>query len=114
MDLLFDTLKDKSKVISSLIYIIEETSKQKEGLIKLSESLIRENPNHSIENVAKCLAVVMKTEAKQAHMIQSLATIATVYAQSSSFDSDIAKMMIKMGRGDEAVRQMFKNKMEGK
>lgn len=114
MDILFDLLKDKTQVISSLLSTIEETGKQKEGLPKLRESLTRENPNLSLENIAKCVAVTMQTEAKQAAMLQSLATICLVYAQSSSFDSDIAKLMIKMGRGDEAVRQVFKNKMEGR
>ncbi len=114
MDLLFDLLKDKTKVIAFLLETIQETAKQKEGLAKLSESLTRENPNHSIENIAKCLAVTMKTESKQAQMIQSLATICLVYAQSSSFDSNIGHMMVKMGRGEEALQQMFKNKMEGK
>ena len=114
MDILLETLKDKTKLITFLLETIQESQKEKEGLTKLSESLTRENPNLSAENLAKCLATTMKVSAKQSHSIQNLAIISLIVCQSPDFDSDITKMMIKMGRGQEAVQQMWKNKMNGK
>lgn len=107
-------LKDKKKVISFLLASMGETAKQKEGLPNLLNSLTRENPNHSTENIAKCVSVCLSTEAKQAEMLQALTLICLVQAQSSSFDSDVAQMLVKAGRGEEALKQMFENKLKGR
>lgn len=113
MDKIFDLLKDKKQVIKFLLEVIQDSEKQKNGLMKLSESLTREEPNHSIANIAKCVAVTMKDTANRSHTLQNLAIICLIYAQSSDFDKDIAILMNKMGRGEEALRQMFKNKLNG-
>ncbi len=114
MDLLLDILKDKKKLIKFLLATIEESQKEKEGLVKLSESLTREEPNLKPENIAKCLAVTMRISAKQSHSIQNLATIALIVCQSSDFDVNVAQMMNKLGRGEEALKQMFDNKLSGR
>ena len=114
MDILLDILKDKSNLITFLLATIQESQKEKEGLLKLTGSLTREDPNLKPENIAKCLAVTMKTTAKQSHTLQQLATICLISCQSSGFDTDVAQMMSKMGRGNEALKQMFENKLNGK
>lgn len=113
MDLLLDLLKDKKTLIKFLLTVIQDSAKEQDGLIRLSESLTRENPNHSPENLAKCTATALKMLSKQNHAIQNLAIIALIQAQSTSFDTDVAIMMNKFGRGDEALQQMFKNKLQG-
>lgn len=40
--------------------------------------------------------------------------ILLVYVSSSNFDADVAKKLMEMGRGNEALKQMFKNKLDGK
>lgn len=114
MDILLNILKDKKTLIEFLVKTIQETEQEKQGLMRLSDSLTREEPNLSPANIAKCLAVTMKVSAKQSNAIQNLAVIALIQAQSNSFDVDVAQMMNKLGRGQEALQQMFKNKMEGK
>lgn len=114
MDLIFDLLKDKKTLITFLLNTIEESEKEKAGLLRLSESLTRDTPNLTPENMARCLATTMKVSAKQSNALQNLATIALIQCQSNHFDGDVAQMMIKMGRGNEALQQMFKNKLEGK
>jgi len=104
-------LKDKKELIKFLLSAIENSQREKEGLLKLSESLTRSDPNLKIENIAKCLSVTMRVSAKQSHIIQSLSVIALIQCQSNGFDTDVAQMLNKLGRGDEALNQMLKNKM---
>lgn len=108
-----NVLKDKKELIKFLLDTIQSSQKEKEGLLKLSESLTRNDPNLKIENIAKCLSTTMQISAKQSHVIQSLAVIALIQCQSSDFDSSVAQMLNKLGRGEEALRQMLKNKMGG-
>lgn len=110
MDILMNVLKDKKELIKFLLETIQSSQKEKEGLLKLSESLTRSEPNLKIENIAKCLSTTMQISAKQSHTIQSLAVIALIQCQSSDFDVSVAQMLNKMGRGDEALKQMIKNK----
>lgn len=102
MDLL-DLLKNKGDVVKFLLETIDSNEKMAVGLRKLSES-----DNESFK-VAKLLEVV----SNQSIQIKHLSLLLLVYAQSSNFDVDIAHLLNKMGRGDEALRQMFKNKMGG-
>jgi|SRR5690606_16019123 len=113
-DVFMDMLKDKAKIIAYLLEVIEKSSREKEGLSMLRESLVRENPNHSVENIARCLATTMKITAKQSEQVSNLALIALVAVQSSDFDSDVVSLLNKLGRGKEAIQQMFKNKLAGK
>lgn len=112
MDILFETLKDKKKLISFLLKTIEESDKSINGLSNLSSSLTRSEPNHSIENIAKCTAVALTISAKQQDTIKTLATIALIQCSSNDFDVDIAKLLNKLGRGEEALRQMMDNKFK--
>lgn len=111
MDILLDLLKDKGDLIKFLLKVIDDSKKESEGLMKLQQSLSREDPNTSIENISKCLATTMKISAKQSDTIQKLSLIALISCSSNSFDTDVAQVMNKLGRGKEALQQMFKNKM---
>lgn len=110
MEFLMDLLKDKRKLIGFLLEAIQESQKEKEGLTKLCESLTREEPNLKAENIARCIAATMQVTAKQSHRLQSIATIALITCQSSDFDVNVAQMLNKLGKGKEALQQMFKNK----
>ncbi len=103
MDIL-DILKDKEGVVKFPLKTIETNDKVPKGLRSLT------NNDNTDFKVNKLLEVV----ANQAVQIKSLAIINLIYAQSNSFDTNISKMMVKMGRGEEALKQMFKNKMDGK
>ncbi len=72
------------------------------GLRKLKDA-----DNHSLK-VEKLLEIV----ANQNVQIKNMSLILLVYIQSSDFDVDIAQMLNKMGKGEEALKQMFKNKLK--
>jgi hypothetical protein len=114
VDALMDILKDKTKILKFLLSTLDETTKERDGLTKLSESLTRQDPNLKPENMAKCLATTMSVVAKQSHREMNLAIIALITVQSSSFDSDVALLLNKLGKGNEALQQMLKAKLAGK
>lgn len=113
-DKLLGLLADKKALLTFLYKAIDESGKEKNGLVKLSESLTRDEPNLKPENMARCISSTMLTVAKQSHRLETLAIIALIQCQSSSFDSGVAEMLNKMGRGNEAVAAMFKSKLNGK
>ncbi len=49
----------------------------------------------------------------QSQQIKHLALVALLVTQSNDFDSMIGQMMIKMGRGEEALNAMFDAKLKG-
>lgn len=102
MDIL-NLLKDKKDVIKFLIDTIDSNSKMSSGLRKLTAS------KDSEFKTDKLLEVV----ANQSIQIKHLSLLLLCYAQGRNFDSDIAIMLNKMGRGEEALKQMFKNKLNG-
>lgn len=110
---LLNTLKDKKALLSFLIKAIMESEREIDGLQKMAYTLTREeSPNHSPANMAKCLAVTMKQVAKSCNTIKQLATIALIQCQSDSFDGDVARLLMKMGAGDAALKTMWENKLK--
>lgn len=99
-DLLLNMLKDKKQVIKFCLDAIERNEKQKAGVRKISSS----------ENIEFKTQKLIEVTANQSHDLKTIALILLCYVQSSSMDSDLAKMLGKMGKGDEAIKQMFKNK----
>jgi len=55
----------------------------------------------------------VEVTAMQTKQIELLSVIALVYMGNSSFDRDVALILNRMGKGEEALQQMFKNKMGG-
>ena len=104
MDILFDILKDKKAVIKFLMDSMSSNEKQTVGLRKLKEST---DVNFKIDKL-------LEVTANQSAHIKTMSLILLVYAQSSDFDMNVAQMLNKMGRGEEALKQMFKNKLEGR
>lgn len=115
IDELFNVLQDKKQAIAYILGCIEESNKQSAGLKNLLESISREEePNLSAPNLIKVIRTVTKVSSLQADYIKNLSIISLVHLSSSSFDTEIAQLLVKMGEGDKAIKQMFKNKMEGR
>ena len=104
MDTIFNLLKNKGDVIKFLLDTFQKSDKMSAGLRKLKES---DNEEFKTE---KLLEVV----ANQGIQIKHLTLLLLCYAQGSNFDVDVAHMLNKMGRGEEALRQMMKNKFSDK
>ena len=98
-------LKDKSALVGYLIGMIQSSEKFAVNLPQLREKGWSEQG---------MLDKVIEITAIQSQQIKHLALVALLVVQSSDFDGHVADMMIKMGRGEEALKAMFDAKLKGK
>lgn len=103
MDLM-DLLKDKERLIKYIISTLQNADKTYKGLLSMKER--RFSDRGMLDKVVEVTAI-------QTNQIELLSIIALVYMGNSSFDRDVALILNRMGRGEEALQQMLKNKMEG-
>jgi len=108
MDQLLKLLKDKEKVIRFLLDITFDNDKVSKGLIKFQKSL---DENKSEANMAKAIQTTMKILSKQTDTIRQLSLLMLIYTQSDSFDTDIAKILNKLGKGEEALKTIIEKKL---
>ena len=98
-------LKDKTALVKYLIEMIQSSEKFAVNLPQLREKGWSEQG---------MLDKVIEITAIQSQQIKHLALVALLAVQSSDFDGHVTDMMIKMGRGDEALKAMFDARMKGK
>ena len=98
-------LKDKKALIRYIIDMITSSEKFMRNLPQLRERGWSEKG---------MLDKVIEITTIQSDQIKHLALIALLTVQSNDFDTHVAQMMIKMGRGEEALNTMFDAKMKGK
>ena len=98
-------LTDKKALIRYIIDSITSSEKFSQNLPQLRERGWSEKG---------MLDKVIEITAIQSQQIKHLALVALLITQSSDFDQMVAQMMIKMGRGDEALSAMFDAKFKGK
>ena len=98
-------LKDKTELIKYLIGMIQSSEKFAVNLPQLREKGWSEQG---------MLDKVIEITAIQSQQIKHLALVALLLVQSSDFDTMVGRMMVKMGRGEEALKAMFDAKLKGK
>ena len=98
-------LKDKTELIKSLIGMIQSSEKFAVNLPQLREKGWSEQG---------MLDKVIEITAIQSQQIKHLALVALLLVQSSDFDTMVGRMMVKMGRSEEALKAMFDAKMKWK
>ena len=98
-------LKDKSALIKYILGMIQSSEKFAVNLPQLREKGWSEKG---------MLDKVIEISSIQSQQIKHLALVALIVVQSSDFDGHVADMMIKMGRGEEALKAMFDAKLKGK
>lgn len=98
-------LKDKTALIKYLIGMIQSSEKFTVNLPQLREKGWSEQG---------MLDKVIEITTIQSQQIKHLALVALLLVQSRDFDTMVGHMMIKMGRGEEALNAMFDAKMKGK
>lgn len=98
-------LKDKSALIK---YIL--------GMIQSSEKFAVNLPQLRVKGWSEqgMLDKVIEITAIQSQQIKHLALVVLLVVQSRDFDAHVGEMMIKMGRGEEALKAMLDAKMKGK
>ncbi len=110
VNLLKGMLKEKGTVIETLANAIDESVRIQKGLGKVRDSVLE---NSSEENLRKMLSTTMKSLEVQSKTITQLALISLVYTANSNFTSDLAMSLSKLGHGQEALQEMFRQKMNG-
>lgn len=100
-------LKNKPKVLSEVLSDFDRCRKLVKGMPHASESVSSEN----LLNLEDKLRLTMKVCGEQAAMIEKLIMVLVPYLASSSFDSDAASCLNKLGRGQEALQELMRQKM---
>lgn len=98
-------LKDKSALLKYVLDMIASSDKFARNLPELKQR------GWSQEGM---LDKVIEVTAIQSAQIKHLALIALLLVQSRDFDTMVGHLMIKMGRGEEAIQAMFDAKLKGK
>ena len=98
-------LEDKSELIRYILGTMSSSQKFLENLPTLRQKGWSEQG---------MLDKVIEITAIQSDQIKHLALIALLVAQSSNFDVQVAQLMMKMGRGEEALKAMLDAKLKGK
>lgn len=105
---LLELLENKEKGIRMILDILSRSQKEYAGATKMLE-VIDKGTNE--ETIKKFLKTTIKINQNQSKDITNLASLLLVYIQGSNFDSDVGRMLIKFGKGEDALRAMLKNKM---
>lgn len=102
---IINLLKDKTALIKYILGMIQSSEKFAVNLPQLREKGWSEQG---------MLDKVIEITAIQSQQIKHLALVALLVVQSNDFDTMVGHMMIKMGRGEEALKAMFDAKLKGK
>ena len=111
-DMAKSMLEEPEKVLTQLLKDIEACRKSGIGLSKVLSNW--DDTEWDADKSIKMLRTSVKIGKRQNEIITRLLLINLVYAQGSNFSVDAAGLLNKFGRGVEALRSMFKRKMEGK
>lgn len=112
--LLMDMLKNKGTVFNQIAKDFTTCQKNVDAFevlikrLKNGEKLGDEPEDLNAEKIHLAYAKAMR---QQYSLIMRLLVMSMVYTGGNDFDADLAKALAKLGHGDEAVRQMFRNKL---
>ena len=101
---IINLLKDKTGLIRYLLDMMASSDKFARNLPELRARGWSEQG---------MLDKVIEVTAIQSQQIKHLALVAMLLAQSDDFNTMVGQMMIKMGRGNEALKAMFDAKHKG-
>ena len=104
-------LTNREEVISALLKDIDTCQAQMDGCEKVLErwAEVQENP----ANLEKQLQTSVKCVRRLSDVNRRLLMLLMVYVVGNQFHSDSAALMAKLGRGEEALKELFKQKLKG-
>ena len=102
---ILNLLEDKKALVKYILDMMTSSQKFAYNLPRLREMGWSEQG---------MLDKVMEITAIQSQQIKHLALVALFIVQSSDFDGNVAEMMMKIGRGGDALKAMFDAKLKGK
>lgn len=103
-DFILRLLKDRAGLLQYIAEVMFTADRNTQGLLGMKER------GFSTEGM---LDNVIKVTAKQSQQLKHLALIAFMAVQSSDFEVQVAQLMNKMGRGEEALKAMIENRLKG-
>lgn len=98
-------LKDKEALIRYILDMIMSSEKFAKNLPQMRQRGWSEQG---------MLDKVIEITAIQSQQIKHLALVAMISVQSNDFNTAVGQMMIKMGRGEDALKAMLDAKFKGK
>lgn len=108
-DTFMSMLKNQEQVISTILKDLGTCDKNMQSFEKL-ESLYEQGKEVNTEKVLKACA---KSLRHTNDVNRRLLMVLLVYVSGGSYSSDTSKVLMKMGRGKEALQEMFKRKVNG-
>lgn len=105
-----DMLKDKEKVVKSLADAYAQSEKIEIGFNGVINTVLT---NPSDENLRKMVNTTMKCVKTMSGIIKMLIMLNLVYVGGDQYSTDVGKILIRLGRGKEALREIFKQKLKG-
>lgn len=64
------------------------------------------------DQIAGMLEAVVKVQKKQTEALGQLTSLMIVYLAGGNFTTDAVRMLRRLGRGEDALKQMFKDKLK--
>jgi hypothetical protein len=109
-ELFMAMLKDREQVIATILKDFETSGANMKAFEKLAE-LYRTNPDEV--STERALAACAKSLRHLNDVNRRLLLLTLIYTSGGSYQTDTAKVLVKMGRGEDALREMMRQKMEG-
>lgn len=112
LDMARSLLSSKDQVMKALFEDISQCETQANGCSRVLENWdkVQGNP----ENLEKQLKTAVKCVNRLSVMNRRLLMLLVVYVTGDNFTTDSALLMNKLGAGEEALKEMLKQKMKGK
>lgn len=104
-----DMIKNKEQVLKVIVEDLDVSSKNMQGFAKL-EQLYHEGKDVNVDKV-------LRSAAKSLRHLNDVNTrvllLLLIYIGGDNYTADSAKVAIKLGAGDEALREMMRSKFRG-
>ena len=103
-DFILKLLKNKVGLLQYIFEVMVTADRNTQGLLGMRERGF--SADGMLDNV-------IRVTAKQSQQLKHLALIALLAVQSRDFETQVAELMNKMGRGEEALKVMMENRLNG-
>ena len=107
-NLMLHAVTHRKENLAAILKLMETAERAERGLPKFVAAV--EDGKTSNEQLGQMVRVMAKNLVEQAGAIRQLGIISLIYVSSDSFTTDAAKVAGSFGKGDEAIRALFKAK----
>lgn len=113
-DMMKAFLESRDKVAIEILRGMDENVRISKGMGKFLKRIEDDKDNElTLSNLKYMLKVTLKyTAMAEMNNVQVMAAM-LAYVMSDSFPSDSANVLVRMGKGEEALRTLFKQKFGG-